>query len=249
MHRIWRILILLLVLALVAGMTVGERAWVRSWSRPLDVAIYPVAVDEASRAYVEKLRPGDFQEVAAFLAAEGQRWRRQPMPAPRITLQAPVRELPPAPDAQSRLDAVRSSLRLRWYAFRNTPFWGSLGTVRLFVLYHELKYNEALPHSLGMQKGLLGVVHVFASDEQRAQNNVVIAHELLHTVGATDKYDAAGQPIYPIGFADAYAEPRYPQFKAEIMGGRVPITPGKSEIPRSLEETVVGYATAAEVGW
>ena len=50
-----------------------------------------------------------------------------------------------------------------------------------------------LAHSLGLQKGLIGVVNAFASSSQAAENNVVIAHELLHTVGATDKYDPQHQ--------------------------------------------------------
>jgi len=77
---------------------------------------------------------------------------------------------------------------------------------------------------------------------------VVIAHELLHTLGATDKYDPDGQPLYPIGFADFIAEPCYPQSMAEIMAGRIPLSPGKAEIPKNLAETVIGYATAAEIG-
>ena len=36
------------------------------------------------------------------------------------------------------------------------------------------------------------------------ENNVIVAHEILHTFGATDKYDpATTQPRYP----DGYAEP------------------------------------------
>ena len=138
---------------------------------------------------------------------------------------------------------------MRWYAFRHTPFWQSLGTVRLFVLYHPPQFNQALPHSHGLQKGLLGVVHVFASDTQRAQNNFVIAHELLHTLGATDKYDANGRPLNPIGLADPNMQPPYPQYKAEIMGGRIAISAERAEMPKGLEEAVVGYATAAEIGW
>jgi hypothetical protein len=164
-------------------------------------------------------------------------------------LKAPIRTVPPLTEAHSALEAVHWSLRLRWYAFRQTPFWASLGTVRLFVLYHPLQFNQALPHSLGLQKGLLGVVHVFASDAQRTQNNFVMAHELLHTLGATDKYDANGEPLYPIGVADPNTRPPYPQSKAEIMGGRVALAPDRSEIPRGLEEAVVGYVTAAEIGW
>jgi hypothetical protein len=90
---------------------------------------------------------------------------------------------------------------------------------------------------------------VFATDEQRAQNNVVIAHELLHTLGATDKYDDSGQPIYPAGYADPYAEPRHPQDKAEIMAGRIAVSERRAEIPRDLAQTAIGYLTAAEIGW
>ena len=162
---------------------------------------------------------------------------------------APVLAVPPLPGVQTKLEAIQWSLRLRWYAFRHTPFWASLGTVRLFLLYHPLQFDKALPHSHGLQKGMLGVVHVFASDTQRTQNNFVIAHELLHTVGATDKYDANGQPLAPIGLADPNAQPPYPQYKAEIMGGRIALSAQRAEIPKGLEEAVIGYATAAEIGW
>lgn len=249
MRRMWRILILLFILALVAGMSLFERLWVRGWAHPLDVTIYPVAMDDSSREFIQRLRPEDFREIADFLGSEARDHWKKAVPLPRIVLAAPVRDLPPLAQAHTRLDAIGSSLRLRYYAFRHSPFWSSLGTIRLFVLYHELRFNEALPHSLGLQKGLLGVVHVFASSTQRAQNNVVIAHELLHALGATDKYDAAGLPIFPQGYADPYLEPRLPQYKAEIMAGRIPLTDSHAEIPQSLADTVIGYQTAAEIGW
>lgn len=249
MHRNLRILILLLALLLLAGTTFLERLWVRSWTRPLAVAIYPVAVDPAAANYVERLTGKDFDEIGAFIADEARRTQKRPHPAPRIELKAPLRALPPAPQGRSALETIQFTLRLRWYAFRHTPFWASLGRVRLFVLYHELRFNEALPHSLGLQKGLVGVVHVFASDEQRGQNNVVIAHELLHTLGATDKYAADGQPLFPVGYADPYAQPPLPQRKAEIMAGRIPVSEGRAEIPAGLADTVIGYGTAAEIGW
>lgn len=249
MSRTVRISILLAVLVVVAGMTFFERLWVRSWSRPLEMAIYPVAADAASAAYVARLQDADFEEIATYLAAEARnRWHRE-IPAPRIVLRAPLAEPPAAPQGREPLDVVRFTLKLRWFAFRRTPFWKGLGAVRMFVLYHELRPNEALPHSLGLQKGLIGVAHVFADDAQRARNNVVIAHELLHTLGATDKYDAGDQPLDPLGLADPYAEPRYPQHRAEIMAGRIALSPGRSEMPRDLGETVIGYATAAEIGW
>ncbi len=249
MSRNRRILILLMVLALVAGTTTWERLWTRGWTRPLTVAIYPVAMDAASTAHVAQLKAGDFQEIGGFLVREAPRWGRSAVPAPKLDLKPPLRSPPPLPEAHGKLEAIQWSLRLRWYAFRQTPFWASLGSVRLFVLYHPLKFDAALPHSHGLQKGLLGVVHVFASDTQRAQNNFVIAHELLHTLGATDKYDATTQPLNPIGLADPNARPLYPQSKAEIMGGRIAVSASRAEMPKGLEEAVVGYATAAEIGW
>lgn len=248
MTRGRRILILLLVLLLVAGMTFFERQWVRSPSRTLNVAIYPVAMDAAGAAYLDRLEAGDFQEISGFLAREAQRRKKSRADA-SVTLKPPLRRPPPPPQGRGMLDTLQFTLGLRWYAFRHTPFWASLGTLRIFVLYHEYKEDQALPHSLGLQKGLIGVVHVFASDAQRAQNNVVITHELLHTLGAKDKYDQSNLPLYPIGYADPDLEPRYPQHRAEIMAGRIPINASRAEIPRSLDETMIGYVTAYEIGW
>ncbi len=249
MSRNLRVLVLLSAFALVASVTLWERVWVRSSGRTLQVAIYPVAVDAPSAEFVARLRPEDFQEIATFVSSEAQRWRKRTAPPPQVMVKQSIRELPPLPTGRGQWDAIQYSLSLRWYAFRHTPFWESLAAVRLFVLYHEVKYNEPLPHSLGLQKGLLGVVHVFASDGQRAQNNVVITHELLHTLGATDKYSADGQPTFPEGFADYASGRRYPQFQAEIMAGRIPISQNEARIPANLTETVVGYKTASEVGW
>ena len=78
----------------------------------------------------------------------------------------------------------------------------------------------------------------------------MIAHELLHTLGASDKYDLSnGLPIHPAGYADPDKRPRYPQDRAEIMGGRIPLSPGRAAIPRGLNQTVIGPVTASEIGW
>ena len=248
-HRNLRILFLLLVLLGVAVATFAERWWVRSDSHPLVVDLYPAAADTASAEFVARLKHDDFQEISAYLAVEGQRVRGRVMPAPQLHLKPALREVPNLEPATNAWQALRQSLRLRWFAFRHTPFWSSLGHVRIFVLYHAVRPNEALPASHGLQKGLVGIANVFASSEQRAQNNIVTTHELLHTLGAKDKYDAAGNPIYPEGFGDFTATPRYPQQKAEIMAGRVAISASRSEMPASLADTVIGYATAIEIGW
>ncbi len=107
-----------------------------------------------------------------------------------------------------------------------------------------------VPHSLGLQKGLLGVVYGFADEAQDEQNAIVIAHEVLHTLGATDKYDPrSGLPVFPDGYADPDAQPRHPQEVAEIMAGRIPVSTERAEMPESLADVVVGPRTATEINW
>ena len=138
---------------------------------------------------------------------------------------------------------------MRWWASRHDRIDGPRPHIRLFVLFHDPERSSHLPHSTGLSKGQIGVIHAFASRQQRRQNAVVIAHEMLHTFGASDKYDpATGLPIWPQGYAEPDKSPRLPQTRAEIMGGRVPIDEQRADIPASLADTVIGAETAREIG-
>ena len=82
------------------------------------------------------------------------------------------------------------------------------------------------------------------------QNNVIITHEFLHTLGATDKYDpATNRPTYPDGYADPDQQPPEPQTFAEIMAGRIPVSQTQAKIPESLNDVVIGELTAKEINW
>jgi hypothetical protein len=110
--------------------------------------------------------------------------------------------------------------------------------------------SESVPHSLGMQKGLIGVVHAFADRRMNGSNNIVIAHETMHTVGATDKYDLeTGAPTYPGGYGEPALSPRFPQRYAEIMAGQRAISATAQEMPETLRDVLVGPQTAEEIGW
>ena len=117
------------------------------------------------------------------------------------------------------------------------------------MLYQEGRDNLRLEHSLGLQKGLIGVVHAFADTPQGTQNNIVIAHELLHTVGASDKYDTDGQPRFPEGYARPDQQPLYPQQRAEIMAGRIALSARESCMATSLRFSTIGETTAQEIHW
>jgi hypothetical protein len=143
-------------------------------------------------------------------------------------------------------EAILWSLKMRWWAYRNSNQDKFNPQVRLFVLFHG--DQTVLPHSVGITQGKIGVIHVFSNPKQARQNAVIIAHELLHTFGATDKYNFATlQPLYPLGYAEPERQPLLPQDKAEIMGGRIPVSHEKSRIPDDLTQTLIGTATAYEI--
>ena len=249
-----RIALLLAVLAAVAIDTWLARARSTSWENTLRVSIHPIVADDrdATRAYVAALAREDFAPIEAFLQREGARYGMALAEPAHIWLRPRLDELPPLPPRErSLLGTMGWSLKLRWWASRREAAQPRpRGQVRLFVLYYDPETSPAVAHSLGLREGLVGIVHAFASRAQAGANNVVIAHELLHTLGATDKYDpASGQPLHPDGYAEPDRTPLHPQDFAELMGGRIPLSRGRAQIPASLDDVRVGPATAAEIGW
>jgi hypothetical protein len=139
---------------------------------------------------------------------------------------------------------------MRYWAYRNADMSGPGPQVRMFLLYFDPALNKKLAHSTGLQKGLIGRVNTYASRDMAKQNNVVIAHEFLHTLGATDKYDpATNQPLFPDGYANPTLYPLLPQQFAEIMAGRTPLSRNEAETPSSLDDALIGSKTAQEINW
>ena len=249
-----RILILVVVLGGVLLYTQDQRLVTQGWYKPLEVVIFPINADSSSivEKYIHKLSSKNFIGIDKFIKRESEKFDVVSS-TPTITkLGAEVSVLPPKPPVASAnpLSIALWSIKLRWWAMQNTPDDASnKHRVRIFVLYHDEETNEKLEHSLGIQKGLLGIVHAFASDAQAKQNNIVIAHELLHTVGAIDKYDANGNPIPPHGLGEPDRKPLYPQKRAEIMAGTIASSASESKMASSLKSCVVGDKTAKEIGW
>lgn len=251
MWRAIRIGVLLVILVLAAGTTWIDRLRTTAWTDTLWVGIFPVNGDgrEATARYIALLKREDFAGLTDFFTREAHAHGVSLAQPLRVDLYSEVKEPPPRLASDSGVAGrMWWSLRARYYAWREAS--GTLADVRVFVLYHDPAQSHAVPHSLGLQKGLLGIVYAYAAPEMDDTNNVVIAHEVMHTLGATDKYDAAtGQPVFPEGYGDREAEPLYPQPTAEIMAGRTVISPTQSEMPRSLRDVIVGPETAAEVNW
>jgi hypothetical protein len=253
MWRAIRIALLLFILATVAQTAWLARTRTAEWKTPLRVAIYPIAGDasDASRGYVAELRKDAFDPIEEFFRVEAAK-HSLPLPSPvEISLAPPIASPPPAaPFGGNPLQVIVWSLKLRYWAWWNDTHKGPKPQVRVFVTYHDPGLSARLPHSTGLQKGLLGVVNAYAHADMDGSNNVVIAHELLHTLGATDKYDpATNLPLFPDGYADPQAQPLHPQRRAEIMAGRMALTEARAQTPSGLKQAVVGDRTAREVAW
>lgn len=252
--RTLRIALLLYLLLMVAAGSWYTRQRSTSWEQPLWVAVYPVAGDdsEITGAYLRDLSLSDFAPIEDFVAVQAAPYGLQADPPLRLELTPTVARRPPGRDAASGvLGNVLWSLRTRWYA------WSVAGgldlprpDIQIFAVYHDPARSNSVPHSAGLRQGLVGVAHLFAAASQRDQNLLVIAHELLHTLGASDKYQAgSNQPLFPQGYAEPGRQPLHPQRKAEIMAGRLPLSAGESRMPDSLEQAVIGTHTAREIRW
>lgn len=250
-----RLALLVAVLIFVALGAWLDRARSRDWNDTLRITVYPIAHtgDPAATAYARALQSESFEEIEEFFAVEGGDYGVQLEQPVRVRVSHAAHTAPPAlPERPSMLTVALWSLRTRYYAAK-VAWDDPLPTpdIQVFALYSPLgRGSTPMPDSVGLSKGLIAVAQLYADRAAEGSNDVVIAHEVLHTLGATDKYDrATGQPIAPGGLGDPDLEPLFPQEYGEIMAGRIATGPREAIIADSLDQMLVGPETAAEIGW
>jgi hypothetical protein len=250
-----RLGVLLAILVFVALGAWLDRVRSRDWDAPLRITVYPVAASTAAdlRAYTAALSAEDFRDVEDFFRTEAASYGVILDPPVRLRVSRAATAAPPAlPERPGRFTIALWSLRMRYFAAR-TAWRDPLPTpdIQVFALYSPLRPGAAaMPDSIGLSKGLMAVTHLYADARAAGSNQVVLAHEVLHTLGATDKYDlASGQPLAPAGLAEPDRRPLYPQRFGEIMGGRIATAADTAVIAGSLEDMRVGPQTAGEIGW
>ena len=252
--RRFRIAILLYILVFVAlGQFLATRR-ATDWNNTLWVDVYLVngTGSEATEAYIDGIQPDAFANVERFFEQQAAEHGLQLERPFGIRVAGELDSAPPhAPASGGMLAAIVFSLRMRWFVTRlNWRTDGPAPDITVFAIYHDAESGVALDRSTALRKGMIALANLFGSPSARGSNQVVMAHEMLHTLGATDKYDLAnGLPSYPVGYADPERKPLYPQSRAELMAGRIPIDARHAEVPGSLHDVVVGAATANEIGW
>lgn len=255
-RKLFRVVRIIILSFILIGVALGS--WLTSkrstnWEQPLWIAIYPINADNSpvSQRYIDELELQDFQSIEEFISEEAQEFKL-PLKHPFTLKLAPqVKSLPPEPPTSGATwEIILWSLKLRYWAYQANTYQGPAPHIRMFVKYFDVKDRQPLAHSLGLQQGMLGIVNAFATKKMTAANAVVITHEILHTLGASDKYDlGTGLPTYPIGYVEPDSNPLYPQELAEIMAGKIPLSEQKAAIPRGLHQVIIGQQTAREIVW
>jgi hypothetical protein len=252
MRRHLRYLILLLILLFVAVNEALNKMRSTSWDESLYVSIYVIRGDNSRTTdqYINSLTTGNFESIEKFVNREARRNGIE-IDAIEVEYRGRLEQGPPQPPLHpSVLSNIWWSLKFRaWATYRDWSSDGDQGDVQLFVNYYDIKTTQSLHHSVGLRGGLIGIINAFADKSYRGSNQVVITHELMHTLGASDKYGDNNLPLFPQGYAAPYHQPLYPQRRAEIMGGRIPLSEAQSKMPQSLNEVVIGIYTAAEINW
>lgn len=254
MFKIIRITLLLLVLASVASTLLIQRNIVKDWSGTLDIRIIPVLADQKSstKSYVDSLKPSDFNTINQYLVTQARRFDLDLKYSLNISLDNAIDNIPPSVPAHhsSRFQTIIWALKLKWWAWRNKPKDHKLSQIRLYVLYQSPADSGPLPHSTGLQNGLIGLVNARAHASQHSLHQVIITHELLHIWGASDKYDlASGQPNTSNGYAEPNKVPLLPQRFAALMARAKPLNETDFEVVGHLKKTKINVYTAQEIGW
>lgn len=255
-----RVGILLFILFTVVLWAIRD-TWTRrerlQWDHTLDVAVVLVHVagTEAVDASATAAMASRAEALARRLAEEQKKYRTG-APAPfRFVVKGPIEAGTPAPAPAS--DSLADLARQAWDVSKwtdevddNAGVVASHYDSRIYVMVKKpTSLLRAAVEGHSEQGGRRGFVEVELDASMGDLALMVVAHEMLHTLGATDKYDAQGRARFPDGFVDPNASPQFPQARAEVMARNRPIGPHEERVPETLDELGVGAATAKEIRW
>jgi len=257
-----RIAILLCILfgvVLYAIKDIRSRRERNTWERSVDVAIVIVHVDgtpAVDRSVLDAFTART-DVLGARLTAEMARYRTgSPLVPFRFHVKGPVSTasaVPPPPTGDGIVDLAKHSRAITKWAEDIDERGGiveSMYDSRIYVLAKKASaIDDAFVEGQSELGGRLGFVEVELDAGMVDLAEIVVAHELFHTLGATDKYDASGHVRHPEGYVEPNAVPLHPQRFAEIMARNRPTGPNQEAVPDTLDELGVGAATAEEIGW
>lgn len=250
-----RVGVLLSVLAGVSSWALAtrtDRAERRDWNRTLKVAFVVVASSDVDAEDVEAIE-GAARAMEGLMEAEFERYGGELVPFD-------IEVLPTHPPQVLRPQLLADDLFSRgMFAFEMWQFMnaihGNLGRepgefdARIYLIATPPRGDlPRIFEGIAAQGGDYGMVEIELGSDTVILAVITATHEMLHTIGATDKYDlSTGEANFPSGYVDP--ENRYPQNFMEIMAHDIPIAPGRSRLPSAVRDVQVGEQTAREIGW
>lgn len=252
--RLSVLLTALLLVSLWAWQDVNSRRERNTWRRPLSIAVVLVLQGPVDPGAIADFR----DRLLALDDRLTEERRKYGAGAPHpfsfwFAGPAGIGSRPPTASGDGLFDAVvETYARWRW----TSRVDGAAGVDR--SLYDSRIYVAARPPASDQTQmvegeseegGRVGIVEVELNASMVDFALFVVAHELMHTMGATDKYDSQGNTLIPAGLADPTRRPLFPQPCAEVMARNRPVDQGVEEPPTDLQDLCVGPTTAREIGW
>jgi hypothetical protein len=257
--RVSILLFILFVVVLYALRDLHSRRARKDWDKTLDVAVVLLHVNGTTAVDPEAIRllKDRSDSLEQRLATEAQRHRGPSAMKPfRVKVFGPVEttEAPPTPASDSPVDLAKQAVDLERWLRDIDPKAGVVADhwdTRIYVTIRGPQSElQSFVEGQSQQDGRIGMVSVELDASMADLTLIVVAHELMHTLGASDKYDpASGRTRIPDGLAEPNRSPLYPQSFAEIMARNRPISVALEAIPLSIDEMAVGPLTAKEIGW
>ncbi|MBI5531256.1 MAG: hypothetical protein HY898_00975 [Deltaproteobacteria bacterium] len=251
-----RVGVLLSILALVVLYAVHDlrsRHARTDWRRPVSAALVVVRRGPVDDLAIQSLRER-IPRLQGALQSECARYRSCPTEPIFFRVYGPIDAAePPAPSGEGVLDLAQQSWAMWRYsravdARAGVDTGGTDAKIYLVVRPPEDEHRRFV-EGFGELGGRLGAVSVELDPSMVDFALFVATHELLHTLGATDKYDPSGHVVAPAGLAEPDLVPVYPQLRAEVMARLRPIGPSAQVPPETLAELGIGPVTAREIGW
>ncbi len=243
----------LFVVVLYAIRDVRSRRARNDWDHTLVVAVVLIDDGNVGPGAVDAFRARG-PALRDRLESEMRRWRTGPPPFTFRVL-GPLRGVPRAPEPQGDgpVDLAKQALAVGAWLRDVDPRAGvdpALFDSRIYVrVKRPGASGTAFVEGRSEENGRIGFVDVDLDASTADLALCVVAHELMHTLGATDRYDATGRTLIPDGLGEPDRSPLYPQRYFEVMARNRVLAPGNEEAPDTVEQIVVGRTTAREIGW
>lgn len=247
----------LFVVVLVAVRDVRSRRGRTTWDATLDVAIVLVhapGAEPVSETSIDALRERA-PALEARLGSEMERHGRTGVSPFRFRVLGPVvpASARPEPDGEGIFELVRYTLAMREWLGDVDPRAGVIPEhfdTRIYVSARRpASATRSTVEGRSEHGGRVGVVDVELDETMVDLTLFVVAHELMHTLGAEDAYEPTGRIRIPEGLVEPEREPLYPQRFAEIMARGRAVSAGSEVLPETLNELGVGDVTAKAIGW